>query len=86
MESQQQKMLHSYEEAGKLLNYSRSSLRRHVARQHIRTVRLGNRILIPDAEIRRISVEGLPPLTANVTESTDDGQNENSVIKSGLLK
>jgi hypothetical protein len=44
-------------------NSSPWTVRAHVARGHIKTVKIGRRVFIPGDEIRRIQRDGLPPLT-----------------------
>jgi excisionase family DNA binding protein len=36
------------------------TIRYHVAKGHLKSTRIGKRVLIPDAEIDRIATEGLP--------------------------
>jgi excisionase family DNA binding protein len=59
--------LSSIQQAAKQLGVSVSTLRRDVRLRRIRAVRYGRRVLIPAAELDRISQEGLP-LTAQSEE------------------
>lgn len=55
--------LYSLPEAGRELGgISHWTLRKHVARGAIRAVKIGNRVLLPAAEVERISREGLPSI------------------------
>ena len=55
--------LHSIEEAAKVLGQISSwTLRKHVKRGSVKAVRIGRRVFLSAAEIRRIETEGLPSL------------------------
>jgi excisionase family DNA binding protein len=42
------------------------TIRYHVAKGHLKSTRIGKRVLIPDSEIDRIAAEGLPHIPAAV--------------------
>jgi len=52
-------------EAAKSLGISHWTVRVHIRRGAIKTVRFGRRILIPREEVERIGREGLPSLPRN---------------------
>ncbi len=53
----------SVESAAERLGISPWTVRAHLGRKTIRTIRLGRRVLISQEEIRRIFREGLPSLS-----------------------
>lgn len=58
-------VLFSFEDSARMLGgLSPWTLRRHVQRGNIRTVRLGLRVFLDSEELERIRREGLPRLTA----------------------
>ena len=61
-EPQSNKRLHSLDSAADRLDISVHTLRKHQHRGSLRTVKVGRRVMVPEAELQRISENGLPSL------------------------
>ena len=67
----QERRLYSITHAAEVLGISGWTLRKHVALQTIRVVRLGRRVFLPADEVERIVRDGLPSL--RVSKQKADG-------------
>jgi excisionase family DNA binding protein len=56
-----ERLLLGIEEAAQLIGLSKYTVRAYVQKGLIKPTRIGSRVLVPLAEIKRISVEGLRP-------------------------
>ena len=66
---QEAKLLWNVTEAGNALGFSPWTVRAHLKRGAIKSVRVGRRVLIPLKEIERLAEEGLPSLSQAVAQS-----------------
>jgi len=59
-------------------NISPWTLRKHIAQGTVRATRLGRRVFLSDAEIRRIQENGLPPLRRRSNKIADQPRRQHS--------
>jgi len=57
-------------------NTSPWTIRYHVAKGHLKSTRIGKRVLIPDTEIDRIAAEGLPHIPVGPRKSLQKAQGQ----------
>jgi len=64
--------LYSLEETGARLGHSSIwTIRKHVAKGNLRSVKLGKRVFVPASEIERVSESGLPSLSSKPARSEE---------------
>lgn len=58
------KILYTLRDTAAALSVSQSALRGWIRRGHLRSTRLGARVMVPAAEIARVAKQGLPKVAA----------------------